>query len=371
MVCIELGRLIIQQLICSRYHSKCLKIARGKVKEDDDFVCPICDWRVKIPRDAHRPKLEELTSWQSELQGLPFQPEEEKCLTSIIDTAQAFREYLAPYTTSTSGMMSTIEEVPTQRFYLRKLEGADVLLAYESNFFRQELHRLDPHAPEAPPILQESHSTRKPRPTKQQKLMAAHGVETPEELPEHLRTKPSRGKKKSSEERASKTSDAPGAGSSATKARNATPQQLNFRAPITSVTYPVKHPQHGSAQPHLTQTSPSELTPGGFSNPYRPSATATSLPAIGSPPAFGKGITASPPRQAAALDYSNGLEMPSMPWLETQDARNRQPYDPYGTADNAHTSNFDSMFADLTNADDGHDGRSNASAGNVDPALLL
>lgn len=339
---------------------------------DDDFVCPICDWRVKIPRDAHRPKLEELTSWQSELQGLPFQPEEEKCLTSIIDTAQAFRDYLTTYTTSTSGMMSTIEEVPTQRFYLRKLEGAYVLLAFESNFFRQELHRLDPHAPEPPPILQESHSTRKPRPTKQQKLMAAHGVENPEDLPEHLRIKPFRGKKKT-EEHASKL-DTRGFEGNTTKARNATPQQLNFRAPLTSSTYPVKHQQHtshSSAQPQLSHPSPSDLTHGSFNNPFRPSVTATSVSTIGSPPAFGKGITASPPAQTAALDYSNGLEMPSIAWLETPDARNRQAYDPYGTADSGQPSNFDSMFADLTNAEDGQDGRSNASGSNVDPALLL
>lgn len=324
---------------------------------------------MKIPRDAHRPKLEELISWQSELSALPFQPEEERCLKSIIDTAQAFRDYVASYTNSTSDMMSTIEEVPTQRFYLRKLEGADVLLAWESNFFRQELHRLDPHAPEPPPILQESHSTRKPRPTKQQKLMAAHGVDNLEDLPEHLRVKPFRGKKKS-EEQGAKTSDTPGSGNSTTRARNATPQHLNFRVPLTTVSYPAKYSSLATVQPQLSHTSPSDTTSGLFNSPYRPSATATSLPAIGSPPAFGKGITASPPRQTAPSDYSNGHEMVSMPWLETQDARNRQPFDPYGTVDSG-PSHFDSMFADLTNADDGNDGRSNASGGNVDPALLL
>ena len=44
------------------------------------FTCPICDWRVKIPRDAARPKLEDLQAWQDELQDLPFQPEEEELL---------------------------------------------------------------------------------------------------------------------------------------------------------------------------------------------------------------------------------------------------------------------------------------------------
>ena len=140
MVCHPFESLIGQTLIFCRYHSKCLKIARGKVKEDDDFVCPVCDWRVKIPRDANRPKLEELVNWQAEISHLPFQPEEEESLASIIDNAQTFRDFLVPYTSQTAGMMSTMEEVPTQRFYLRKLEGADVLLAPESNFFRQSLH---------------------------------------------------------------------------------------------------------------------------------------------------------------------------------------------------------------------------------------
>ena len=74
-------------------------------------------------------------------------------------------------------------------FYLRKIEGAEVLLSYETNIFRQELHKWRPIAPEAPPIIDTSLSTRKPRPTKQQKLMKELGVEKPEDLPPHLRTK--------------------------------------------------------------------------------------------------------------------------------------------------------------------------------------
>ncbi|OCT52670.1 hypothetical protein CLCR_10365 [Cladophialophora carrionii] len=152
------------------------------------FTCPICDWRVKIPRDAARPKLEDLQSWQDEIQDLPFQPEEEELLKRIIDKAQAFREFLMQYT-SGNQLCRTIEEMPEMLFYLRKIEGAEVLLAYETNVFRQELHKWQPIAPEPPPILDQSLSTRKPRPTKQQKLMKELGVEKPEDLPPHLRTK--------------------------------------------------------------------------------------------------------------------------------------------------------------------------------------
>lgn len=170
-----------------RYHGKCLKVARGKIKEDDKYTCPICDYRVKIPRDATRPKLEDLQAWQDMLPTMPFQPEEEETLESLIDHGVKFRDYVAQYI---NPMMSSPDELTTQRFYLRKLEGADILLSDEINFFRQELHRWAPVAPTAPPILQVSLSTRKPRPTKQQKLMNQLGITNPDDLPQHLRTKP-------------------------------------------------------------------------------------------------------------------------------------------------------------------------------------
>jgi histone demethylase JARID1 len=169
-----------------RYHGKCLKIARGKIKVEDKYTCPICDWRVKIPRDAARPKLEDLQDWQAEIPTLPFQPEEVQVLEDIISAGQEFRDAIRIHCTP---IVSTPEEVTTQRFYLRKIEGADVLLAFETNFFRQELHKWVPVAPEAPPILEHSLSTRKPRPTKQQKLMAQLGIDNPEDLPVQLRTK--------------------------------------------------------------------------------------------------------------------------------------------------------------------------------------
>lgn len=156
------------------------------MKEFDKYTCPICDWRQKIPRDAARPKLEDLQEWQGEIPFLPFQPDEEQTLDSIVSQATAFRDFLQSFT---NAACTTSEEVPTLIFYLRKIEGAEVLLAFETNFFRQEIHKWAPIAPEPPPILEQSLSTRKPRPTKQQKIMAQLGVDRPEDLPSHLRTK--------------------------------------------------------------------------------------------------------------------------------------------------------------------------------------
>jgi histone demethylase JARID1 len=182
----EAGMMIECELCHEWYHGKCLKIARGKVKEDDKYTCPICDWRVKIPRDAARPKLEDLIAWQEEIPTLPFQPEEETVLKRIIDNALEFRQHIAAYC---NPILTTASEAETQRFYLRKIEGAEILLAYETNFFRQELHKWSPVAPEPPPVLEVSKSTRKPRPTKLQKMLAQYGVDDPDDLPESVKGK--------------------------------------------------------------------------------------------------------------------------------------------------------------------------------------
>lgn len=182
----ESGMMIECELCHEWYHGKCLKIARGKVKEDDKYTCPICDYRLRIPRDATRPKLEDLEVWQGEISELPFQPEEEETLKNIIDHATTFREHVRPFI---NPMLSNPDELSIQRFYLRKIEGAEILLTEETNFFRQELHRWAPVAPLPPPKLEVSLSTRKPRPTKQQKLMAQMGITDPMDLPEHLRPK--------------------------------------------------------------------------------------------------------------------------------------------------------------------------------------
>lgn len=141
---------------------------------------------MKIPRDASRPKLEDLIALADEIPGLPFQPEEEEVLRQIIDNAQNFRDKIAQYC---NPLLSTEAEAETQRFFLRKLEGAEILLSYETNFFRQELHKWCPVAPEPPPILQVSLSTRKPRPTKLQKMLVEYGVDNPDDLPEHAKGK--------------------------------------------------------------------------------------------------------------------------------------------------------------------------------------
>lgn len=311
-----------------------MKIARGKVKEFDKYTCPICDWRQKIPRDAARPKLEDLQDWHAELYDLPFQPDEEPILENIINQAVAFRDFIQCFTMAAC---TTTEEVPTLIFYLRKIEGAEVLLAYETNFFRQEIHKWAPVAPEPPPILDQSLSTRKPRPTKQQKIMAQLGIDRPEDLPPHLRPKP--------------------------------PTNVPKRRSIDSQNNRPAHIQPMPQTPNGTQTTPAggpTLTPmsDGQNQPY-PFSANYSLPPSDSTPAFAPGSSAFLPHAAAQSPsfaprspspHHHGLDNPlfSSPRFNREHAEGPPGVDvensnPFGSSPR---QNLDDVFADLTNQED-------------------
>ena len=385
-----------------RYHSKCLKIARGRYKEDEDYTCPICDWRVKIPRDAARPKLEDLEAWQAEIPQLPFQPDEEECLTSIVDTAEDFRNFVRPYV-NPDNFVNTHEEVPTQRFYLRKIEGADILLTHETNFLRQELYRFVPIAPEPPPILDASLSTRKPRPTKQQKLMAQLGIENPDELPQSLRTKPYNVNKRRAQDEAHAARHAqqhgimlpagsgsrdPGSGhrnsSSSTGLDRSTsighgsqqpggrpPQALNFRPPLTQTAFPLARVnQSYTIQPE----SPSFAS---MAMRHYNTTSSAALTTLGSP--FNTELgTGSPPRRGSTLDPS--LFSTSSMIAFADEPRRGDRLDRIGSPAGNHnddhnddgeremfgTAGMDSIFAEMTNDDDVHD----TASGGLDPVLL-
>ncbi|KAI1329845.1 PLU-1-domain-containing protein [Xylariaceae sp. FL0255] len=264
----EAGLMIECELCHEWYHGKCLKIARGKVKEDDKYTCPICDWRVKIPRDAARPKIEDLVAWQDEVPSLPFQPDEEEVLQKIIDNALAFRNHISAFCSS---VLTTASEADTQRFYLRKIEGAEILLSYETNFFRQELHKWNPVAPQPPPVLDVSKSTRKPRPTKLQKLLAQYNVDDPDDLPEEIKGK---------------------ANSLKRKAQNAEANAAAAAAALAQQSPSALIPPHGmspSGHPYNSAGHPL------FSRGSQPSTPALAGSAHGHPPASGTSTTSSRP----------------------------------------------------------------------------
>ncbi|OQD72726.1 hypothetical protein PENDEC_c019G06070 [Penicillium decumbens] len=323
----EAGMMIECEVCHEWYHGKCLKIARGKVKEFDKYTCPICDWRQKIPRDAARPKLEDLQDWHAEIPNLPFQPDEEEVLDSIVNQALAFRDFLQGFT---NAACTTTEEVPTLIFYLRKIEGAEVLLTYETNFFRQEIHKWAPVAPEPPPILEQSLSTRKPRPTKQQKIMAQLGVDRLEDLPEHLRTKHMIAAKRKSVD--------------ATQTTTTTPRPSLPPAPPTPT-----NSQPPTIGPALTPMSEPSAAPYPFSANY-------SLPASDSTPAFAPTSSAFLPHAAAAPSSPTFLPRSPSPAGQGMETSLFSP-PRFGGREPQFVSssprqNLDDVFADLTNQED-------------------
>lgn len=331
-----------------------MKIARGKVKDDEKYTCPICDWRVKIPRDATRPKLEDLQDWQAEIATLPFQPDEEAVLTKIIDNAQDFRNHVAPFCNT---IMATSEEAEVQRFYLRKIEGAEILLAYETNYFRQELHRTYPVAPEPPPILEASKSTRKPRPTKLQKLMAQHGVDDPEALPAYLRAKQHSFKRKSSEPtsmRPQPLQPAPDRSDSGTPTSQrfpaSGPPSIHHGPILTSV--PPDHVQPAfTFDPHIYSMPPAQASATAFAFAPRPYSSGSPGSASMDPGIFtGAALARSDP----ALGVGASLESPM-----------RESFG-VGSSQGATTNaNMDKIFDDLTNQED--DGPSNSQG---EPSIM-
>lgn len=276
---------------------------------------------------------------------------------SIIEQASAFREFLRPFT---NPACMTAEEVPTQIFYLRKIEGAEVLLAYETNYFRQEIHKWSPVAPEPPPILEQSLSTRKPRPTKQQKIMAQLGIEKPEDIPLHLRTKhhifPS--KRKSTEpqngrppplqpappDRSNTPVDNPRSVSVGTD--QVPPTLTATQPPQTPASYPFSHPfQLSSSEPNTTF--------GGGTGPFLAQGNGDQSPSFspGSPAARHSGLDPSffsPPSFERNHQLPQGSESENMKGTAGVGVDDVDANNPFGSSPRA---NMDDLFADLTNHD--------------------
>ncbi|WBW71133.1 histone demethylase (H3-trimethyl-K4 specific), Lid2 complex subunit Lid2 [Schizosaccharomyces osmophilus] len=173
----ENGVMIECEICHEWYHAKCLKMSKKKLRQDEKFTCPVCDYRVEIPRLSNRPRLEDLQSLLRDVVLLPFKPKETDILENVVDLGTRFRQELQAFAHNPFSL--TMAEVLLARFYLRKMEGAEILLADETNLFRQKLHECVPIAPTPPPVIGESKSTRKPRPTKRQRQImkqVAEGV---------------------------------------------------------------------------------------------------------------------------------------------------------------------------------------------------
>lgn len=140
---------------------KCLKINKKKFDPNEGWDCPICDWRKEIPRSSTRPTLSQLKEWVDSAASLPFIPEELKIVNRIVAAADTWIASIQPIIHA--GQIHSINKC---RFYLRKIEGAEVFLPNEYNFFRRTAHRLAPLTLTPPPVIEESKSQKKARPKK-------------------------------------------------------------------------------------------------------------------------------------------------------------------------------------------------------------
>jgi len=99
------------------------RIRGVKVKKSDKYTCPICDYRVKSPRDAARPKLEDLMSGNQ--RSSPFHTRDGYSSPDYRSSSK-FRNSSA-LNQIRPGLTSA--EVPTMRILPRKIEGAEILLS--------------------------------------------------------------------------------------------------------------------------------------------------------------------------------------------------------------------------------------------------
>lgn len=159
---LESGTMIACERCLEWYHCKCLKFGRGKSKNVENYICPICDYRIEIPREYNSPKIEDLENMIEEGSFLELAPDELYLVKSIYNDAYEFRKYLRRVLKWEDG---EIIETDTNKlkFYLRKLEGASVLLSDEYNKLRQLIYKLDPICDTAPPIVESSNKTKKRR----------------------------------------------------------------------------------------------------------------------------------------------------------------------------------------------------------------
>ena len=141
------------------YHMKCLKINRKKFDHTEGWDCPICDWHKEIPRTAARPSLTELKEWSEQAETLPFRPDEVTIVNRIVALAETWIGSIRPILL---GLQSP--SLDACRLYLRKMEGAEVFLPTEYNFFRKTAHAIAPISATPPPLVSErSTGSKKPK----------------------------------------------------------------------------------------------------------------------------------------------------------------------------------------------------------------
>ncbi|KAG5357849.1 Jumonji/ARID domain-containing protein 2 [Yarrowia sp. B02] len=126
------------------YHSKCLKNAGVKTRSQEEFICHICDNHVPTQWKDYKPSLEEIEEVFKQSHSLPLQCPEVILLQHVIQKAGEVKEKLEIQVIRGKDPKTSDLSAEEARYYLRRLEGVDLVIPSLVDFFRQLVWLKDP-----------------------------------------------------------------------------------------------------------------------------------------------------------------------------------------------------------------------------------
>ncbi|ORZ33154.1 PLU-1-like protein-domain-containing protein [Catenaria anguillulae PL171] len=107
------------------YHCPCIKLSKREAKKLM-YVCPVCDLSQAVPRrTVITPPVEMVEEVVREAYQLPFRPPEISTLELIYNSVNGLRTAVQQFLAKN---MFHRSDVPVIKFYLRKVEGCDVII---------------------------------------------------------------------------------------------------------------------------------------------------------------------------------------------------------------------------------------------------
>ncbi|KAH3680329.1 hypothetical protein WICMUC_000396 [Wickerhamomyces mucosus] len=156
----ESGTMIACERCNEWYHCKCLKVGRGKMKGVDKYICPICDYRITVPKEYNTPSLEDMENMTFEGSTLVIAPDDFEIVRKIYEATLQYKKFLETTVLSADGNLIQDLTLNELKFYVRKLEGSSVLINDHYNRLRYLIWERDPFCDTAPPIVDSGTKTK-------------------------------------------------------------------------------------------------------------------------------------------------------------------------------------------------------------------
>lgn len=126
------------------YHSKCLKNAGVKTRSQEEFICHICDSHVPTQWKDYKPSLEEIEEVFQQSHWLPLQCPEVVLLQHVIQRSSEVQEKLTTRVIRDQDPKASDISADEARYYLRRLEGLELVIPKMVDYFRQVIYSKDP-----------------------------------------------------------------------------------------------------------------------------------------------------------------------------------------------------------------------------------